>query len=285
MNELQVFKSDRFGEVRTVLKDGEPWFVAADVCRVLEHTNSRMAVSGLDDDEKGVSPVYTPGGMQDMQVVSQYGLYSLVLSSRKKEAKAFRRWITHEVLPSIFNSGMYLSSVITDDVKKAVRVVNVVARLERELKALKQEVSWLQGARRVDSSWSRALLQGGYANETHPASKIFIETINEMIDNGDVKVIDLEDAAQVRANIGANVIGFEDEDYLYVMSVKAFHWVTERCRARGEAFPSQKALNRALREAGMIEWDATARRSTRVKMVGGKPMRLLWIKRRALEKE
>jgi hypothetical protein len=93
--------------VRTILKDGETWFVAADVCAVLEHTNSRVAVSRLEDDEKGVSSVYTLGGGQETTVVNESGLYNLIFTSRKPQAKAFRRWVTSEVLPSIRATGRY----------------------------------------------------------------------------------------------------------------------------------------------------------------------------------
>ena len=105
-NQLQVFS---YGDntVRTVLIDGEAWLVAKDVCDVLGLTNSRMAVQELDEDEKGVSSVYTPGGMQDMTIVSEAGLYKLVFNSRKPEAKAFSRWVRHEVLPSIRQTGSY----------------------------------------------------------------------------------------------------------------------------------------------------------------------------------
>lgn len=106
-NHLQVFSSQEFGEVRTTVIDGEPWFVAADVCRALELSNSRMAISRLDDDEKGVSSTDTLGGKQEMQIVNEPGLYSLVLGSRKPEAKAFKRWITHEVIPAIRKTGGY----------------------------------------------------------------------------------------------------------------------------------------------------------------------------------
>lgn len=105
MNELQIFESAQFGQVRTVQKDGEPWFVAADVCRALDVRNNRDALSRLDNDEKGVVLTDTLGGNQEMSIVNEPGLYSLVLGSRKPEAKAFKRWITHEVIPSIRRHG------------------------------------------------------------------------------------------------------------------------------------------------------------------------------------
>lgn len=97
-------------QLRTVVKDGEPWFVAKDVCEILELGNSRMALQRLDDDEKGVSSIDTPGGIQEMQVVNEPGLYTLILGSRKPEAKAFKRWITHEVLPNIRKTGGYVAN-------------------------------------------------------------------------------------------------------------------------------------------------------------------------------
>ena len=109
MNELTVFQNEQFGQVRTTIKDGEPWFVAADVCRALEVKNARDAVARLDEDEKGVALTDTLGGQQNVTIVNEPGLYALVLGSRKPEARAFKRWITHEVIPSIRKSGGYIA--------------------------------------------------------------------------------------------------------------------------------------------------------------------------------
>lgn len=88
-------------------EQGEPWFVAADVCHVLGIGNPRQAMTRLDDDEKGVISTDTPGGMQPVATVNEPGLYTLVLGSRKPEAKRFKRWVTHEVLPAIRRTGSY----------------------------------------------------------------------------------------------------------------------------------------------------------------------------------
>lgn len=109
MNNLQIFNNDQFGQIRMTVEDGEPLFVAADVCRALEISKYRDAVSRLDEDERGSFEVDTPGGTQKMTAVTESGLYSLVLGSRKPEAKAFKRWITHEVLPTIRQTGGYVS--------------------------------------------------------------------------------------------------------------------------------------------------------------------------------
>ena len=107
MNELQIFVNPQFGEIRAVEKASEPWFVAADVCKVLEHSNTAMALERLDDDEKYKFSLGLSGG--DTWCVNEPGLYSLVLGSRKPEAKAFKRWITHEVIPSIRKTGGYIA--------------------------------------------------------------------------------------------------------------------------------------------------------------------------------
>lgn len=93
--------------VRTVMVDGEPWFVVADVCRVLGIGKANDAVRGLDDDERGTDSIRTPSGMQEMLICSESGLFSLILRSRKPEARAFRRWVTHDVLPTIRRTGRY----------------------------------------------------------------------------------------------------------------------------------------------------------------------------------
>lgn len=112
MQEIRVFESAEFGAVRVAEIDGEPWFIAADVCRALDVKNGRDAVSRLDDDEKGVALTDTLGGKQEMAVVSEAGLYTLVLSSRKPAAKTFKRWVTHDVLPSIRKHGAYMTEEI-----------------------------------------------------------------------------------------------------------------------------------------------------------------------------
>ena len=108
-NKLMIFENDTFGKVRTLTIGGEAWFVAADVCKALELGNPSMTVERLDDDEKGISTIDTLGGKQRMAIINEPGLYSLVITSRKPEAKAFKRWITHEVIPAIRKRGVYIT--------------------------------------------------------------------------------------------------------------------------------------------------------------------------------
>lgn len=124
--ELQIFSNSEFGEIRTITKDDEPWFVASDICRSLDLSNPTMAMQRIDDDEKAKFNLGLSGG--ETNCVNEYGLYSLALASRKKEAKDFKRWITHEVLPSIRKNGGYIAGqeTMSDDelMAKALLVAN-----------------------------------------------------------------------------------------------------------------------------------------------------------------
>lgn len=106
MNELQIFNSSEFGQIRTVTKDNEPWFVATDICKALDIKNVTQAIQRLDNDERSM---FNIGRQGDTNCVNEYGLYNLVLASRKQGAKEFKRWITHEVIPSIRKSGGYIA--------------------------------------------------------------------------------------------------------------------------------------------------------------------------------
>lgn len=107
-NQIRIFENNEYGTIRTTVRDGEPWFVAADVCKALDIQNPTDTIKKLDDDEKARLNLGLRGG--DTNVVNESGLYSLVLGSRKPEAKAFKRWITHEVIPTIRKTGGYVSN-------------------------------------------------------------------------------------------------------------------------------------------------------------------------------
>lgn len=107
MNDLKVFENSNLGKVRVVERNGEPWFVAVDVCRVLGLDDTGKAVSRLDDDELTRIKIGSGGQMREAYAVNESGLYALVLGSRKPEAKAFKCWVTHEVLPAIRRTGRY----------------------------------------------------------------------------------------------------------------------------------------------------------------------------------
>ncbi|MEH6974731.1 phage antirepressor, partial [Bacillus sp. JJ675] len=107
MNELQKVFNYQDQQVRTVVKDGEPWFVAKDVCEILGIKNATQAVAKLDDDERAM---FNIGRQGNTNIVNEAGLYTLILGSRKPEAKQFKRWITHEVIPTIRKTGGYVAN-------------------------------------------------------------------------------------------------------------------------------------------------------------------------------
>ena len=108
MNNLRIFNNTSFGNVRILLQDNETWFVAKDVCDCLEIKNTTDALKRLDDDERSRLNL---GRQGETNIVNEYGLYSLVLSSRKPEAKEFKRWITHDVIPQIRKTGQYVADI------------------------------------------------------------------------------------------------------------------------------------------------------------------------------
>lgn len=110
MNEIRVFNNPEFGNIRTVMIDGEPWLVGKDVAVALGYSNPRDAlIKHVDDDDKRVSRITTPSGEQQMKVINESGVYSLIFSSKLPKAKQFKRWVTSEVLPSIRKRGGYLT--------------------------------------------------------------------------------------------------------------------------------------------------------------------------------
>jgi prophage antirepressor-like protein len=120
--------------VRVVIKNGEPWFVARDVCECLGLLDVSMSVARLDEDEKGTSIICTPGGNQEMIVVSESGLYSLIMTSRKPEARQFKKWVTSEVLPQIRKTGMYVCSYkIPQTYPEALRLAADLAEQNQKL--------------------------------------------------------------------------------------------------------------------------------------------------------
>lgn len=132
MSNIQIFNYNSV-EVRTIQKDGEPWFVLKDVCNVLHIGNSRDVVARLDQDEKGVGQIDTLGGKQEMTIINESGLYNVILRSDKPEAKPFRKWVTSEVLPTIRRHGMYATQ---DTVEKMLADPDTTIKL---LETIKQE--------------------------------------------------------------------------------------------------------------------------------------------------
>lgn len=139
-NEIKVFENPEFGQVRTVIINDEPWFVAIDVCKALELTNPSISLSRLDDDERAK---FNLGRQGETNIINEPGLYTLVLGSRKPEAKTFKRWITHEVIPSIRKTGGYqvpMSNV--ELLSRAVLAANEeLAKLQSKVEEQETEIA------------------------------------------------------------------------------------------------------------------------------------------------
>ena len=145
MNELKIFKNEEFGEVRIVEIGGEPWFVGKDVAEVLGYSNPRDALSKhVDSEDKGVAKCDTLGGSQELTVINESGLYSLILSSKLPTAKAFKRWVTLEVLPSIRKHGLYAKEELLDNPDIAIAAFKALKEEREARKALEAENKQMQ---------------------------------------------------------------------------------------------------------------------------------------------
>ena len=163
---VKLFEKEEFGKVRVVMQDEDPWFVAKDVCECLGLENISEALRGLDEDEKITlsNPDGNPraGIPHQMNVVSEPGLYSLILRSRKPEAKAFKRWVTHDILPSIRRTGGYLATK-PDDTPESI-MARAVLIAQDTIKRLEDRNSELEGA--VSEMKPKALFADSVASST-----------------------------------------------------------------------------------------------------------------------
>ena len=142
MNELQIFNSPEFGDIRTVELNGEPWFVGKDVATALGYKNPRQAMStNVDEDDRGVHSVDTPSGEQEMTIINESGLYSLVLSSKLPSAKKFKRWVTSEVLPALRKNGAYTDQRQLSPAEMFLAQAQLNVDMERRVQAVERKVS------------------------------------------------------------------------------------------------------------------------------------------------
>lgn len=144
MNELKIFKNSEFGEIRTVEINSEPWFVGKDVAEVLGYSNPQKAVRDhIDDDDKTLNESFTVNGTQGV-LINESGLYSLILSSKLPNAKAFKRWVTSEVLPSIRKHGLYAKEELLDNPDIAIAAFKALKEEREARKALEAENKQMQ---------------------------------------------------------------------------------------------------------------------------------------------
>lgn len=135
MNELILFNNPEFGDVRTVMIDGEPWFAGNDVSRALGYAKPKGAIqTHIEPDDKRVAPIQGPLGMVDMTIINESGLYSLIFGSKLESAKRFKRWVTSEVLPALRKTGSYGIQLTTE------QQIQLIAKGHTELRQEIREV-------------------------------------------------------------------------------------------------------------------------------------------------
>lgn len=133
MSDLQLFQNPEFGRVRIVEVNGEAWMVGKDVAEALGYSNPQKAIRDhVDEDDKGVNEMFTPGGKQAVPIINESGLYSLVLSSKLPNARKFRRWVTNEVLPTVRKHGAYMTP---ETLQAAILNPDTMIQLCQQLKA------------------------------------------------------------------------------------------------------------------------------------------------------
>ena len=139
MNELKIFKNEAFGEIRTIEVNSEPWFVGKDVAEVLGYSNPQKAVRDhIDDDDRTVNESFTVNGTQGV-LINESGLYSLILSSKLPNAKAFKKWVTSEVLPAIRKHGLYATDELLDNPDLIIQMASKLKEEREARKALEVE--------------------------------------------------------------------------------------------------------------------------------------------------
>ena len=149
MYKLKIFENAEFGQVRTITVDGVPYLVGKDVAKILGYSNPRDALAKrVDDEDKGVAKCDTLGGNQEMTVINESGLYSLVLSSKLPNAKKFKRWVTSEVLPSIRKHGAYMTD---DTLEKALTSPDFLIQLATNLKKEKEKRAKLEEEKKANA--------------------------------------------------------------------------------------------------------------------------------------
>lgn len=149
MNELQIFNSEEFGDIRTVTIDNEPWFVGKDVAEALGYSEPRSAVSKkIDEADRGVAEMETPSGKQNMTIINESGLYALIFGSKLESAKRFKHWVTSDVLPAIRKTGTYQKPMTTDQKIQLLAQGNVeltekIDKVDKDLQEFKADMPLL----------------------------------------------------------------------------------------------------------------------------------------------
>lgn len=189
MSELQIFNNPEFGEIRAVEIDGEPWFVGKDIAVALGYKEPTKAVrERVDLEDRGVSKIDTPSGEQEMTVINEVGVYSLIFSSKLESAKQFKRWVIAEVLPSIRKHGAYIAPQAQPQVVEAAALQAVLLPFTSAMETLTAAVQAL--TRRMDTMEQgrtelKALPPGGEEERSTPgisSQRRWMRTVSEKLD-------------------------------------------------------------------------------------------------------
>lgn len=190
MNELQIFSNPEFGSIRTVDQNGEPWFVGKDVAAALGYSNHRKAlIDHVDEQDKGVTKCDTLGGSQEVTVINESGLYSLIFGSKLEGAVRFKRWVTSEVLPTLRKTGSYMMPKLSKEMQALFMLDNRTQRQEERLTALENTMTVDYNQQRVlRKSISRAVISALGGEDTpayidnHVRRKVYSECNRDVQD-------------------------------------------------------------------------------------------------------
>lgn len=190
MANIQIFTSPEFGDIRTVDQNGEPWFVGKDVAAALGYGNPQKAIRDhVDEQDRGVNEMDTPGGKQPIAIINESGLYSLIFGSKLEGAVRFKRWVTSEVLPALRKTGSYMMPKLSKEMQALFMLDNRTQRQEERLTALENTMTVDYNQQRVlRKSISRAVISA-LGGEDTPAyidnnvrSKVYSECNHDVQD-------------------------------------------------------------------------------------------------------
>lgn len=247
MNDIQVFDFED-NAVRVIEIDGEPWFVAADVCRILDIQNPSDAVKGLDDDERARYNLgrSANGGGGETNIINESGLYNLIFRSRKPEAKKFRKWVTAEVLPSIRKTGMYVEPGRIEPPKDEMN--GLPDRTFQQWINLIRETRLLYGRAAARDVWAKSPLPA-------PNEKVFNARPSEFDEESGKEALQLVLRSATNDGVVEDLIAKKDEPAMRKAGVRLFYkdgkeWLSVACvcfrrAVQGTAFENG-GLTRAL---------------------------------------
>lgn len=220
-NNIETFKNEQFGEIRTLQIDTETWFAGKDVAEILGYTNPLKAIRDhVDEDDKGVNEMDTPGGKQNIIFINESGMYSLIFSSKLDAAKKFKHWVTKEVLPSIRKHGMYITQELLDNNNILEQKLEEI-RMEKslleckteELKEIKQEYAEQR------SCITKLTIKTGQKSSYLP--NLVLQVIREYVKNNKDSILSKEkDGYLLKRNLifkELNNLIMRKQDILYVL--------------------------------------------------------------------